>query len=242
MSEHDAGPARERRRPGHWILAGLLVLTVAFGAGLLSGRRSARAPASPGAVDIGFCQSMSVHHAQAVLMAQEAVDRSRTPAIRLIARQILATQTQERGTMAGWLTLWNAPQLPSGPPMAWMAMSSSSTETDTRTPHGRMAPTMPGMATQADLGRLASADGKRFDVLFLQLMVRHHTGGIGMAIDAREHARLSAVRALAGAMAIHQAQENALMGQLLSARGAKPLPLTWPGPAPATRRWSCPPR
>jgi uncharacterized protein (DUF305 family) len=188
----------------------------AFGAGVLSGHATVRHPAPPTAVDIGFCQDMSVHHSQAVLMAQEAVDRSRTPAVRLIARQILVEQAQERGTITGWLTAWNAPQLPAGPPMTWMTMSSMGA------PPVRA---MPGMATQHDLDRLDAARGRRFDVLFLQLMIRHHAGGITMANDARGHAGSQAVRALAGAMAIDQAQENAVMNRLLTADGSAPLPL-----------------
>jgi uncharacterized protein (DUF305 family) len=81
------------------------------------------------------------------------------------------------------------------------------------------------MATQADIDRLGRATGKRFDILFLQLMIRHHDGGIIMAADARDHASLPAVRALAGAMVLDQYQENAVMGQLLTADGGKPLPL-----------------
>lgn len=233
MSEdHDrAAPEVRQRRGGvrsaaPWVLAGLVVVAAIFGVGPLGGDRSVRASISPGAADIGFCQDMSVHHAQAVLMAQEAVDRSRTPAIRLLARQILATQAQERGTITGWLTLWNAPQLPSGPPMTWMTTPASSMDARERTPSARMASTMPGLATQADLDHLAAATGKGFDILFLQLMVRHHAGGITMATRAHRSAKLPLVRALAGAMAIDQAQENAQMNQLLKTDGATPLPLS----------------
>lgn len=189
---------------------GVLVL---FGAGVLTGRAiRTPSPAGPGAVDIGFCQDMAAHHAQAVTMAEDALSRSTTPEILAVAREILVTQAQERGTMAGWLTAWHAPQLPSGPPMTWMPGMPSST-------------TMPGMATQAELDRLGTTTGKAFDVLFLQLMIRHHDGGILMAEYARDHATLPDVRALAGSEVLDQYQENAIMASRLSADGGTALPL-----------------
>jgi uncharacterized protein (DUF305 family) len=214
-----------RRPPGRLWLHLLVVVVVAaggFGVGAFTGRAAvpttAATAASPaGHVDIGFCQDMAVHHSQAVLMAEDALSHSTTPSVLLMAREILTTQAQERGTMAGWLTLWNSPQLPSGPPMTWMS-ASAMVSVPTMT-------SMPGMATQADIDRLGRATGKRFDILFLQLMIRHHDGGIIMAADARDHASLPAVRALAGAMVLDQYQENAVMGQLLTADGGKPLPL-----------------
>lgn len=160
-------------------------------------------PPEPSAVDVGFCQDMAVHHAQATLMAQLAMDFSRTPAVRAIARQILITQSEERGTLTGWLTTWKKPQLPSGPPMSWM-------------PGHQHARTMPGMATQRELDGLAGAEGQAFDTRFLRLMVRHHAGGIQMAQAARDRARLPEVRAFAGAMVIHQTEENAVLRQLLT--------------------------
>lgn len=186
-----------------------------FAAGVITGRASSATTVAsqPSAVDIGFCQDMSVHHAQAVLMAEEALSRSTTPEILTVAKEILTTQAQERGTMSGWLIVWHAPSLPSGAPMTWMSKGS------------RASMTMPGMASQADLNRLATVTGTVFDVLFLQLMIRHHNGGILMAEDARDHASLAEVRALAGAEVVDQFQENAIMSRQLSEDGGKPLPL-----------------
>ena len=39
---------------------------------------------------------------------------------------------------------------------------------------------MPGMATEDELAALAAARGREFDVLFLQLMIRHHEGAVVM--------------------------------------------------------------
>jgi uncharacterized protein (DUF305 family) len=197
-----------------------LVGVIAFAAGWAS-RPDTPAPppvATPSGVDIGFCQDMAVHHAQAVLMAQQALNISTTPMVRAVATQILIDQSQERGMLNGWLTLWDAPQLPSGPPMTWMQHDQSHLDHsmpgmagDTIQPPS----TMPGMATQPELDQLANARGPDFDALFLKLMIRHHSGGIVMASDARDHAALPEVRAAAGNMAIAQNQENAVMMRLL---------------------------
>ena len=40
---------------------------------------------------------------------------------------------------------------------------------------------MPGMASRAELDSLAAAQGQEADVLFLELMTRHHEGALEMA-------------------------------------------------------------
>ena len=47
---------------------------------------------------------------------------------------------------------------------------------------------MPGMATEAELAQLRSLSGTAFDVMFLQLMIRHHQGGLEMAQYGQQHA------------------------------------------------------
>ena len=42
------------------------------------------------------------------------------------------------------------------------------------------ADAMPGMATSDQLRALRAASGEQMDVLFLQLMLRHHEGGVIM--------------------------------------------------------------
>jgi uncharacterized protein (DUF305 family) len=181
-----------------------------------------RAHPLPGPADIGFCQDMVAHHEQAVLMATLAMDRA-TPAVHDLAQSILVSQSGEVGVMRGWLQLWGAP-LVSPKPMAWMADSADQV-------HGVMHPAMPqagapmpGMASPAELQQLWQARGESFDILFMQLMTRHHEGGLMMARDVQHSARLQAVRDTGRGMVFEQAQEIGLMAQLLRADGAAPLP------------------
>ncbi len=219
--------------PARWmrvLLAGaamlaMLILGAALGTSfpLVGGVWS---QAQGGTVDVGFAQDMSVHHRQAVLMAGLARDRSTDPAIRLLAFDIETNQLAQIGQMQGWLSLWNAAALPTGRYMTWMPATDSMPGMAGMA-HGD-APagvaTMPGMASSADLDRLRAASGAQFDILFLQLMLRHHQGGAPMAQYAAQHGEMAQVRNLAEKMVISQGAESDYMVQLLAQRGAQPLP------------------
>lgn len=72
-------------------------------------------------MDIGFSQDMIVHHEQAVVMAQLVRDRTQNPRLAALATGIVDEQLLDVGAMRGYLALWQAPLLPAGPPMTWMA-------------------------------------------------------------------------------------------------------------------------
>jgi uncharacterized protein (DUF305 family) len=213
------------KRGSFWLVAltlglGALIGLSATVIGIRHNRDSA-APssttsASPSAVDVGFAQAMAIHHGQAVLMADEAVLQATSPAVRLLAREILVEQSQEIGMMRTWLSDWNKPQLPTGSLMGWMQHSASTGKTASASMAGMPTSSgMPGMATNQQLAQLAAAKGTAFDRLFLTLMLRHHEGGIEMANYAAQHASLSQVRAAAGGMVIDQTNESTLIEELL---------------------------
>jgi uncharacterized protein (DUF305 family) len=187
-----------------------LALVVAFALG----RLAVHTPSNlkPGAVDIGFSQDMAVHHEQAVLMAGLAQTRGRG-AVATLANAIVINQSQEIGLMRGWLQLWDQPATDSHP-MGWMSDMPSTSMSDV---------SMPGMATPYQLTRLASLTGRRFDVLFLQLMIRHHEGGLLMCQFAHTHGQLAVVRNAAASMAVEQIEDLGAMKALLKADGGKPL-------------------
>jgi uncharacterized protein (DUF305 family) len=180
------------------------------------------AAAQPGAVDIGFAQDMIVHHEQAVVMAQLVRGRATDPLVAATAAGIEYGQLLEIGQMRGYLQLWDAPSYPSGEPMTWMTPGTGHTG---HAAHGSEMPrsAMPGMATQDDLDALRRATGPDLDVLFLQLMLRHHQGGAAMLADAAAHASVPAVRDLAKRMTYHQTEEGAALLQQLAAHRARPL-------------------
>jgi uncharacterized protein (DUF305 family) len=207
------------------VLAAVGVLMLGAAAGLLIGLPGSSATSVPGAesVDVGFAQDMSEHHQQAVQMASWERDHTTDPALKQLAFDIETSQLQQVGQMQGWLALWGAAtDPPGGMHMTWMASDA----------HSHMAgstaagvDTMPGMATSDQLRALRAATGPQLDVLFLQLMLRHHEGGVVMLQYATTNASVPQVRNLASQMLSAQTSESEYMKQLLAARGGTPLPL-----------------
>ena len=156
-------------------------------------------------LEIGFAQDMSAHHQQAVMMADMlAADATRD--VKALADQIRVTQLTEIGQMAGWLQLAGAPPAASHP-MAWMMPG-----------HDDHSMGMPGMASTADLERLQRSAGPANQTLFLELMTRHHQGGITMAAYTFRHCTNDAVRRAASIMIDEQTQEIQVMTTMLAQR------------------------
>jgi uncharacterized protein (DUF305 family) len=205
------------RSPG-WargvVVAGVVLVLLLAGAlgGLVLGQRTTPSYGPPpGSVDVGFLQDMTVHHTQAVQMAVWERSNTGDPALRQLAFDIESTQNQQLGMMAGWLRLWNQPtEAAPGHYMAWMGMPS---------------PVMPGMASEADLARFRSQTGAPLDVAFLQLMLRHHRGGLSMMQEEAAGGSVPVVTQLARSMVASQTAEADTMTQMLAQRGAAPLPL-----------------
>jgi uncharacterized protein (DUF305 family) len=212
-------------RPLIAVLAVVGLLLLGAAAGLLIGLPGSSSTSVPGAdsVDVGFAQDMSEHHQQAVEMASWERDHTADPTLKQLAFDIETTQLQQIGQMQGWLALWGAAtDAPGGKHMAWMASDSHA--------HGTASAssgvdTMPGMATSDQLRTLRAASGQQLDVQFLQLMLRHHEGGVIMLQHAAERASVPQVRNLAAQMLSAQTSESEYMKQLLAARGGTPLPL-----------------
>jgi uncharacterized protein (DUF305 family) len=200
------------------LLAVIAVGLVLLGGGLAValGLGGASTPTAD-SVDAGFSRDMARHHLQGVEMANLALDRSDDPAVRGLAFDISATQTNQTGRMQGWLSLWGL-QPTGGEPMAWMG------EGDHAGHSMGLNGLMPGMATEKELTNLRDLSGTEFDVEFLRLMLRHHQGGSGMAEYAAEHADNEAVRDLADSIVKSQSAESDLMTSMLSERGGTPLP------------------
>ncbi|AHK31573.1 hypothetical protein Pd630_LPD04360 [Rhodococcus opacus PD630] len=165
--------------------------------------------------DIGFAQDMSVHHEQAVLIAQ-TLSRDIDPQIRVIADQIVVAQTSEIATMRGWLNLFDEP-FTTPRPMQWMHGSDPA-----MSDHGG-AP-MPGAASTSEITRLAGLRGADAETLFLQLMIRHHQGGVDMAEAATHSVASEPIRRIARGMIRDQSNEIAVMTAILDTRDATPLP------------------
>jgi uncharacterized protein (DUF305 family) len=183
-----------------------------------------RGPGSVGddSADAGFARDMATHHAQAAEMAVIIRDATADERLRTLALDIMLTQTAQRGVFMGWLQQWHLPQGSSRPRMVWMRGHNHAASGSP--PGGASGPErMMGMATADELARLRAARGVAAEVLFLQLMIRHHEGGVMMAKAILAESTREEVVGMARSIDESQAAEIAAMIGMLAERGAKPL-------------------
>jgi uncharacterized protein (DUF305 family) len=190
-----------------WGLALMLVIGLAlgYGAGLLT-------PSStPGdsSAEAGFARDMSSHHAQAVEMGMIAAAKATRIEVRVMGADIALTQQGQIGMMNQWLRDWRLNLNASDHPMAWMPDGKQALE------NGRM----PGMATPTEMDQLRAATGKDVDRLFLQMMTKHHLGGIHMVEGVLAQSHNPDVIYLATTMKDGQQGEITAMQALLKSIG-----------------------
>ena len=142
------------------------------------------------AADVQFAQSMIPHHQQAVEMADIALDPTVEAGAQVhdLATRIKGAQDPEIAMMSGWLTSW-------GQPMQMdTAMSQGMPMTD-------------GMMTDAEMAGLHNVKGAEFDTMWMQMMIRHHTGAIAMAQTVKASGANADVTALADQVITAQQSE-----------------------------------
>jgi uncharacterized protein (DUF305 family) len=193
-------------------LVAVFALVVGYLAGLLTPSFTAPGDNSP---EAGFARDMSTHHRQAIEMAMIAWRKSTDDKVLPIAYDIATVQSDQVGIMQTWLENWHLLPTGSQPKMAWMPNG-----TKELLPDGRM----PGMATDAEVQQLQNATGTQLDILFCQLMLRHHLGGIHMADAVISLSHNRQVVDLAATMKNNQQGEVTNLRQRLDGLHAQPLP------------------
>jgi uncharacterized protein (DUF305 family) len=155
-----------------------------------------RAIPDPNNTDVGFLHDMRAHHEQAVFIANIYLGVAQAkPDLQVIARDIVSGQNIEIGRMIQLLRGFGSAETnESDTTMVWMG-------------HATPADRMPGLATDADLHKLANSTGAAADELFAALMIAHHRGGIEMAQFAADHANVAEVRRFATSMVVGQTSE-----------------------------------
>ncbi|MGQ4732373.1 DUF305 domain-containing protein [Streptomyces sp. Ju416(a)] len=227
----DPATGAERRKTARvrWAAGAAVALALLFAgaAAVASAREDVPAPRAAGApapdsADAGFARDMAVHHQQAVEMSFIVRDRTEDEDVRRLAYDIANTQANQRGMLLGWLDLWGLPKVAGGddPPMAWMGSGGGHQHADGDADGVLMA----GMASRAELERLARLDGEQAEVFYLQLMTDHHKGGVAMAEACASRCTVPVEQRLARGMVEGQQSELGLMRDMLTERKARPRP------------------
>lgn len=149
--------------------------------------------------DLRFIDGMTPHHEGAVVMAQEALQKSQRPEIKQLAQTIITAQNKEKAQMKQWRTAWY-PNV-GATPMAWhseMGHSMSMSEEQKKS-----------MMMTIDLGK---ADAE-FDLRFLNAMIPHHEGAVVMANDALAKSKRPEIQKLAQEIITSQKAEIKQMQQ-----------------------------
>lgn len=156
---------------------------MSMGSAGMEGAGHGSEPADPasGALDErSFMEQMVPHHESAVAMASLALEKTTRPEIRRLAKEIVSAQESEIARMGAWHESWFGEEL----------------MPDMDGPHGSM-----------DMGALEDADGDRFDLAFLSMMIPHHASAITMAEAVVEGSPREEVRMLADEIIAAQAAE-----------------------------------
>lgn len=170
----------------------------------------------PSEVDIGFVQSMSQHHDQAITMAQIAEHKGGSW-VKQFARGIVLKQLAEMGMIAGWLGVWKAPMLPADNTMSWLEKGKNRNAPIDALYLQQCRATpglMPGMFTIEQMNDLRALEGDAFDQRFLQMMIEHHQGGIPMAQFALNNAESYLVKSMANSILREQSIEIGVMSKM----------------------------
>lgn len=189
-------------------VAALLLAVLGIGVGVFIYNAIPRTPGD-GSPEAGFLRDMNVHHAQAVEMALLIRDRTDDENLNFMTTDMMLTQSTQMGIMQGFLIDWDLNQAGAAAPMAWMGHPVDGL--------------MPGMATPEQIEQLRTLPVAEAEVLFLQLMIRHHQGGVEMAQAVLDRTDNDQVRLLAERIVVTQDSEVGTMNAMLEARGQAPI-------------------
>jgi uncharacterized protein (DUF305 family) len=162
----------------------LVVVLIIAGASVLSGAEDDGSASEE--TDGAFVSEMVPHHESAIDMAEIALKEAEHPEIKELANSIIASQSEEISTLESiHQRLFEAPI----------------GEVD----HGTLGLAEHEMGMDADVATLSSA--KPFDRAFIDMMILHHQGAIGMARIEIAHGGDEETQALAERMIAAQSRE-----------------------------------
>jgi uncharacterized protein (DUF305 family) len=149
--------------------------------------------------DLRFIDAMTPHHEGAVIMAKEALQKSKRPEVKKLANEIIKAQNQEIIQLKQWRQAWY-PKAGSKP-VAYDAQQKKTVEM----PSERMQ----GMMMNMNLGE----KDNEFDLRFINAMIPHHESAVIMASDAASKSKRPEIKKLAQNIISSQQAEISQMKQ-----------------------------
>jgi uncharacterized protein (DUF305 family) len=149
--------------------------------------------------DLRFIDAMTPHHEGAVVMAQEALQKSSRPEIKQLAQAIIEAQQKEIAQMEDWRKAWY-PDAAATPMMYDEQM-------------GHMMPMSETMRDSMMMSGDLGAKDDQFDLRFINAMIPHHEGALTMAKEAAEKSSRPEINQLAQAILSSQQPEIDQMKQ-----------------------------
>lgn len=140
--------------------------------------------ASFNGTDVAFAQMMIPDHEMVAKMAKLAAGKASSGDLKTLATQLQKGQSQTVDMLQGMLKDWGK--------------SSDTTG---------MA--MPGAMTDQDMTMLKSMKGMNFDMMFAQMMIKHHQGSVQMARDEQAKGTSQEAKAMAADMVTTQEKQIA---------------------------------
>lgn len=166
---------------------------------------SAQATADHNQADVSFVREMIPHHQQSLAMVAMTTDRDLDPEVVALAQGIRATQRPQITEMQTWLRRWSSP-----------GSGSGGTGGDAGGDDLSMGGDVGGMMSSEQLRRLDAAPDGSFRRLWLQSMIEHHQGALGMARSEVAAGKFPPAVALAQSIVDTQTAEIAQMRALLA--------------------------
>lgn len=186
------------------VTVAFIASTMAFSQTKFSGAHPDEAPAksnldghmkktaSIASFDEQFLDTMAKHHEEAVKMAELVDSRSAHDQLKQMAKKTIEDQGAEIAQLREWKSQW-FPNKGSAVNMKLPGMMQS----------------MKGMSME----KLQSSQGDDFDVMFLDMMIRHHRGALAMAQDAIKKARHPEIVAFSKKVIAQQQEEISTMSR-----------------------------
>lgn len=141
--------------------------------------------------DMQFLDTMSAHHQSAMDMAKLVDQRAAHDELKQMAKKMIEDQQKDIQQLQDWKKQWYAGK------------------------GDAVNMQMPGMKESMRdmpmMDKLAASEGEQFGTMFLDMMTKHHRGGIKMAQDALKKAKHAEIKQFAQKTIDSQTEETAQM-------------------------------